>query len=135
MANDSGDDNKKLPPQEPPAGEKSPASGKRPEAPRRNSRAGIVWLLILLVLGSLALFKGYDSDKVRRIDQTAFEKLLEEGRVATARMTSENDRIFTVEGELRPSPVTAKAETKQPSAAVPAPGGAALRRSRALRRE
>ena len=120
MANDSGDDKGKLPPQEPQPGGHPPFPGRGADAPRRNSRAGIVWLAILLALGTLALFKGYDAEKVRQLDQSVFEKYLEDGRIATARMTSDNDRIFSVEGELRP-PAAALPETEKSSAPAASP--------------
>ena len=67
MANDGGDNKDKFPRQKAPKEKQSPPADKKPETPRRNSRAGIVWLLILLALGTLALFKGYDTDKVRQL--------------------------------------------------------------------
>ena len=136
MADGSGDDKKKLPPREPSQEERPPLPGRGTEAPRRNSRAGIVWLVILLALGALALFKGYDTEKVLQLDQSAFEKYLAAGRIASARMTSDNDRIFAVEGELRP-PAAAEESAKPAAtpapAVIPAPKGTGIRyRSRVI---
>ena len=135
MANDSGDNRPRPPAGTPTPEKRPPAPGKGADAPRRNSRAGIVWLAILLGLGALALFKGYDSEKVRQLDQSLFESYLEAGRIASARLTSDSGRIFTVEGELRPAPAASGAAASgaaAPAGEVPAAGNETRYRSRVI---
>lgn len=67
----------------------------------RSSRAAVVWLVLLLAIGSLVLFRGYGPSKVVTLSQSEFERLLRESKVASAVMTAESDRIFNVEGKLR----------------------------------
>ncbi len=67
----------------------------------RSSRAAVVWLVLLLAIGSLVLFRGYGPSKVVTLSQSEFERFLRESKVASAVMTAESDRIFNVEGKLR----------------------------------
>ncbi len=102
--------------QESPPGQEPPRQQRRREAPR-TSRAAIVWLVVLLVLGTLVLFKGYGPSKIDTFNQTEFEKKLAAGEILTAVMTAESDRIFTVEGRYRKLPAAAiPASVSQPSA-------------------
>ena len=78
----------------------------RPD-PRENNRspkAAIVWLIIMLVIGSLFLFKGFGSPQSRDITQSQFESMLSAKLISTAVLVSEGDNVFTVEGVLKTQP-------------------------------
>lgn len=69
-------------------------SALNPRAPR----AAFVWLAILLGIGMLVLFKGYDEDKITVFTQSEFVKVLNEGVIKTADVTAEADSVLTVKG-------------------------------------
>ena len=95
------DSDKKTPPgNNAPSGKKNPQN--RPELPHRSSRAGMVWLLIMILLGTMLIFKAFGPEQQKEINQTAFENLLKEKRIATVELVSDGDNIFRAEGELRP---------------------------------
>ena len=71
------------------------------EEGRRPPRAAIVWLVIMLLIGSLFLFKGFGSGQKADISQSQFEMMLRADLIETAVLVSEGDRVFTVEGFLR----------------------------------
>ena len=85
-----------------------PKNNPPPEPPRRNlrteppraSRAALVWLLILLGLGGMLMFKGYGPGKLKEISQSEFEVLLRDKQVASATLVGDTDSIYTVEGQL-----------------------------------
>ena len=68
---------------------------------RRPPRAAIVWLVIMLLIGSLFLFKGFGSGQKADISQSQFEMMLRADLIETAVLVSEGDRVFTVEGLLK----------------------------------
>ena len=83
-----------------------PRENSRPE-PRegnRSPKAALVWLVIMLVIGSLFLFKGFGTSQSRDITQSQFESMLKEKLISTAVLVSEGDNVFTVEGVLKPQP-------------------------------
>jgi len=75
-----------------------PPSGPRP--PHR-SRAGLVWLLIFIMIGSMLLFKTFGPEQQKELNQTEFERRLESNNVKTINMIAEGDDIFRIEGEMR----------------------------------
>ena len=67
--------------------------------PQRSGKAALVWLLIFILLGSLLLFNGINPARVTELDQTEFEAKLGEGAIKTAVVTSETNRVLTIEGK------------------------------------
>ena len=94
--------------------EKSPENN-RP-APReavRSPKAALVWLIIMLVIGSLFLFKGFGAGEKRDISQSQFESMLKSKLIDTAVLVSEGDNVFTVEGLIKNvQPAGQKADKK-----------------------
>ena len=84
--------------------------------PQRSGKAALVWLLIFILLGSLLLFNGIHPAKVTELDQTEFEAKLAEGAIKTAVVTSETNRVLTIEGKYTVVP-PAPAGTAVPQAA------------------
>ncbi|MBO5668618.1 MAG: ATP-dependent zinc metalloprotease FtsH [Lentisphaeria bacterium] len=72
-----------------------------PAAPPRRSRAGVVWLLIMLMLGVMMLFKTFGPEQQKELNQSEFERLLQEKKVDTVNLVSDGEQIFRVEGELK----------------------------------
>ncbi|MBE6389557.1 MAG: ATP-dependent metallopeptidase FtsH/Yme1/Tma family protein [Lentisphaerae bacterium] len=72
-----------------------------PPAPPRRSRAGMVWLLIMIMLGAMMLFKTFGPEQQKELNQSEFERLLKEKKVDTVNLVSDGERIFRVEGELK----------------------------------
>ena len=70
---------------------------KLPHAPK----AAIVWLVILLVLGGLLLFRDSGSSRKTELNQTEFEQSLTEGKIVSATLVSDSDNVFTVEGRIK----------------------------------
>ncbi len=79
-----------------PAGKK----GIPPLPPRRTSRAGVVWLLIMIMLGAMLMFKTFGPDQQKELNQSAFEKHLAAGNIISAEMIPDGNDIFRVEGEM-----------------------------------
>ena len=75
---------------------KRPA-GRLPGIPK----AAIVWLIILLGLGALAIFRDYGPRKQTEFTQSEFETMLRDGRIINAEITDESNRVFVVEGRYR----------------------------------
>ncbi|MBR2373476.1 MAG: ATP-dependent zinc metalloprotease FtsH [Lentisphaeria bacterium] len=71
--------------------------------PNRSPRAAIVWLVIMLIIGGLFLFKGFGSARSRDLTQSQFEAMLKAKLISTAVLVSEGDKVFTVEGILKAS--------------------------------
>ena len=84
----------------------------------RSPRAAVVWLVIMLLIGGLFLFKGFGSGRSRDLSQSQFESMLKAKLIATAVLVSEGDMVFTVEGTLNsPKNDSGKqAETKKAGA-------------------
>ena len=68
--------------------------------PPRNSRAALVWLGIMLLIGGLLLFKDFGSAGTKTLSQSEFEKLLSDNRIASVRITADNNQVFDVEGTM-----------------------------------
>ncbi len=81
-------------------GRGAPKSGRQKPKPTRSSRAGLVWLVILIGIGALVMLKGAGPNKIARLSQSDFEALLLNHKVRTVNLTSESDRVFHVEGAL-----------------------------------
>ena len=94
--------------------EKSP--GPNRPAPRENNarspKAAIVWLVIMLIIGSLFFFKGFGASDTKNISQSQFESMLKDRQIATAVLVSEGDKVFTVEGVLKSDPAAAQTKKK-----------------------
>ena len=72
-----------------------------PGQPPHRSRAGLVWLLIMIALGMMLMFKSFGPDNQRELNQTGFENMLKEKRIATANLNADGEKLFRIEGELR----------------------------------
>ena len=94
--------------------QQSPGNRAGRREPNRSPKAALVWLVIMLIIGGLFLFKGFGSGQTRDITQSQFESLLKSNHVSTAVLVSEGDKVFTVEGLLKnpatPAPADAKAD-------------------------
>ena len=94
--------------------EKSP--GPNRPAPResnaRSPKAAIVWLVIMLIIGSLFFFKGFGASDTKNISQSQFESMLKDRQIATAVLVSEGDKVFTIEGVLKSDPAAAQPKKK-----------------------
>ena len=90
--------------------------GNRP-APResgRSPKSAIVWLIIMLIIGSLFFFKDFGASEKRELTQSQFENMLKSHQIATAVLVSEGDKVFTVEGVLKDTqPADPKAAGKK----------------------
>ena len=73
---------------------------KQPKLPRA-PKAAIVWLVILLVLGGLLLFRDSGSSRKTELNQTEFEQSLAAGKIVSATLVSDSDNVFTVEGRIK----------------------------------
>ena len=73
---------------------------KQPKLPRA-PKAAIVWLVILLVLGGLLLFRDSGSSRKTELNQTEFEQSLAEGKIVSATLVCDSDNVFTVEGRIK----------------------------------
>ncbi len=94
--------------------EEKPPMQNRPASrePGRSPKAAIVWLVIMLIIGALFLFKGFSSSDTRNITQSQFESMLKAKEIATAVLVSEGDKVFTVEGVLKSDPSAARSKKK-----------------------
>ena len=70
-------------------------------SPIRPPRAAVIWLVILLGLGALLLFRDFGPSRKTELNQTEFEQALSAGKIVSAVLVSENDGVFTVEGRMR----------------------------------
>ena len=86
-------------PEEQSSGRKMPE--RQIKSPIRPPKAAVIWLVILLGIGAMLLFR--DSGSSRRVDltQTEFEQSIAAGRIASAVLVSESDNVFTVEGRIK----------------------------------
>ena len=85
-------------------GEKKKNTGKQFS---RIPRAAVVWLVVLLVIGVLALFRDNTGSRQTVFTQSEFENMLRAGRIVTAEITDESNRVFVVEGRYRLAEVSA----------------------------
>ncbi len=72
-----------------------------PQRPVRRSKAGLVWLLIMIMLGTMMLFKTFGPEQQQELNQSEFERRLQEQTITTVNMIADGDNIFLVEGELK----------------------------------
>ena len=73
----------------------------RKEPVRKVPKAALVWLVILLGLGVLALFRGGNDSNFKNFNQTEFENSLKTGLIMTAEVSDESDRVFVISGDYR----------------------------------
>ena len=59
----------------PKADNPQPGKPKRPTPPP-NSKAALIWLIVLLILGGLLMFKNYAPEEMKNLNQSEFEQLL-----------------------------------------------------------
>jgi len=112
------DKNKKNPPSGSPSpdrGKNTPNSNRSAQMPRPG-RAAFVWLAILLGIGVMLLFKGYQPAEIRELSQSEFEILLKEKKIASANLSQENGQICIVEGRLIPLSIEAQKSSVPASA-------------------
>ena len=99
--NQNNQDKKDLPP----PGARQP--GRHTPPPKRSNAYIFVWIAIFVVLGTLLFFRDHNNVNHRDIIQSQFEKMLQENRIASAKLTPENDGVFKVEGEFKNDSKTA----------------------------
>ena len=88
---------------------KSPEpQNKKPAKQRRAPKAAIIWLVILLTLGGLLLFRDSGSSRKTDLNQTEFEQSLAAGKIVSAVLVNENDNVFTVEGRIKLTGIDSK---------------------------
>ena len=92
---------------EKPHGGESPAG----KASFRPPKAAIVWLVILLGLGALLLFRDFGSSRRTELTQSEFEKALAADRIINATLVNETDNVFTVEGRIKPDKIDGKTQS------------------------
>ena len=90
--NQNNQDKKDLPP----PGARQP--GRHTPPPKRSNAYIFVWITIFVVLGTLLFFRDHNNVNHRDIIQSQFEKMLQDNRIASAKLTPESDGIFKVEG-------------------------------------
>ena len=91
--------------------EKPPRSEMHDRQPRHSSKAGLVWLVIMIVLSSMLLFKSCGPDQQKELNQTAFEQHLKQKTIATVELTPDGDSIFRAEGKMKDSSPDGKSAT------------------------
>lgn len=69
------------------------------DLPPKTSKAAFVWFAIFIAMGLLIIFKFNTNSSVKKLDQTKFEQYLLAGKILTATVTSESDRILNIEGK------------------------------------
>ena len=77
-----------------------PDNRKSSQIPRR-SKAGFVWLLIMLALGGMLFFKSCSPDEKHDINQSIFELRLKDKAIESVTLIPDGNNIFNVEGKLR----------------------------------
>ena len=77
-------------------GENKKNAGNKPFP--RMPKAAVVWLIILLAIGALALFRDNSESRQKVFTQSEFESMLRAKRIISADVTDESDRVFIVEG-------------------------------------
>jgi len=65
---------------------------------RPPSKAAYVWLIIFALIGLFFVLKSLQNPKMLSCDQTTFEKMLAWGYIKTAKVSSETDRLMSIEG-------------------------------------
>ena len=58
----------------PPPPRNNPPPGKQKSGAPRPTRAGLVWLVVLLVIGALVMLKGVGPEKMLNLSQSEFER-------------------------------------------------------------
>ncbi len=69
--------------------------------PPRRSKAGFVWLLIMLALGGMLFFKSCSPDKKHDINQSIFESRLKDKAIESVTLIPDGENIYNVEGKLK----------------------------------
>ena len=80
----------------PPGGDKN-----KRQIPPGSSRAALIWLVIMLVIGGLLLFKKYTPQDVTELPQSEFEEILGDGRIKSAEIVNDAGSVYDIEGEYR----------------------------------
>ena len=102
-------DNKEKPEEKSPETQpkNNPAPAKN-QKQRKGPKAAIIWLVILLGLGGLLLFRDSGASRKTDLNQTEFEQSLAAGKIVSATLVNESDNVFTVEGRIKLNGVDAK---------------------------
>ncbi len=74
------------------------------QIPQRSSKAAFVWLIIAIVIGILLVYKFQGNAISRNLSQNEFEQYLSNGRIVSAMVSSETDRILYIKGKFKLSP-------------------------------
>ena len=69
--------------------------------PPRRSRSGLVWTVIMLVLGAMLLFKSCGGEQNHELNQSVFEQHLSRQSLETIHLTPVGDSVCNVEGKLK----------------------------------
>ncbi len=72
--------------------------------PPRSSKAGIVWLIIMILLGVMLMFRSSDQPEV--LTQSAFESKLRDKTILTMKLLQDSNDVFQIEGEMKTSAKT-----------------------------
>ena len=97
-------ENNQPPPENPPPGKsKTPISVPSP-------KAALIWLLIVLAIGGLLLFRRSSNSEIDDLTQSRFEQLLTDRRIVSAEITGDSERIYDIEGKYRPDAGTQTAK-------------------------
>ena len=100
----SDNENNQPPPENPPPGKsKSPIGVPSP-------KAALIWLLIVLAIGGLLLFRRSSNSEIADLTQSRFEQLLTDRRIVSAEITGDSERIYDIEGKYRPDAGTQTAK-------------------------
>ncbi|MBE6377358.1 MAG: ATP-dependent metallopeptidase FtsH/Yme1/Tma family protein [Lentisphaerae bacterium] len=80
----------------------APEKNKYPggSAPQR-SKAGFVWLLIMLILGSMILFKSCSPEQKHDLNQSIFEQRLKDKAIESIVLIPDGENVYNVEGKLK----------------------------------
>ncbi|MDD3886990.1 MAG: AAA family ATPase, partial [Victivallaceae bacterium] len=85
----------------------------------RSPRSAVVWLVVLIGIGVLVLFKGYKPDEIKTFTQSEFETMLADRRIRTAELVPKTEAIYEVSGTFLLPQADATVTRDAPSAAVP----------------
>ena len=69
-------------------------------APQR-SKAGFVWLLIMLILGTMILFNSCSPEQKHDLNQSIFEQRLKDKAIESIVLIPEGENVYNVEGKLK----------------------------------
>ena len=71
----------------------------RRQVPPGSSKSAFVWLIVLLIIGGLLLFKNYSPKDVKTLKQSEFENLLGKKLITSAVIVNDSENIYDIEGK------------------------------------